>query len=222
MKLPMYKKTQKILKALPLMVCAVIMILLLSSGKEITVEMILSYTPKAPFTAALIILLLYAFKSISFVFPIAVLQIATGHLFATPFALLVNFLGRAVTLTIPYWIGRFSGSDAVDDLSEKYPKLKEICSRQKQHPLFISFLLRKFSFLPGDGVSLYLGAAKIPFPSYLAGGILGTTLGVVLSTILGSSITDPASPAFWLSASLMAITAIASSLLYLYSSRKKM
>ena len=43
--------------------------------------------------------------------PIAVLQIAAGHLFQTPAALLINFLGRAVTLTIPYWAGRFSGSD---------------------------------------------------------------------------------------------------------------
>ena len=137
----------------------------------------------------------------SFVFPIAVLQIATGHLFQTPVALLINFLGRAITLTIPYWAGRFSGADMVESLIRKYPKLEEICSRQGQNPLFISFLLRTFIFLPGDAVSLYLGATKIPFPHYLAGGVLGTTLGVVLSTILGSSIKEPGSPAFILSAS---------------------
>ena len=86
--------------------------------------------------------------------------------------------------------------------------------------MFISFLLRTFIFLPGDAVSLYLGATKIPFPHYLAGGVLGTTLGVVLSTILGSSIKEPGSPAFILSASLMVFVAIISTILYVHDIRK--
>lgn len=214
-------KNYTFFKFLPLIACAVFMILLLTSGREITVQTVLSYTPRFPFTAAIVILLLYALKSVSFAFPIAVLQIATGHLFQTPAALLINFLGRAITLSIPYWIGRFSGSDLMDRLQKKYPRLEEVCSKQEQKPVFISFLLRTFCFLPGDAVSLYLGATKIPFPYYLTGGILGTTLGVVLSTILGSSITEPGSPAFWLSAFLMALTAVASLSFYVYDSRKR-
>lgn len=124
---------------------------------------------------------------------------------------------QGVAFSIPYWIGRFSGADIVDGLLGKYPKLKKICSRQGQNPLFISFLLRTFCFLPGDAVSLCLGAARIPFPHYLAGGILGTTLGIVLSTMLGSSITEPGSPAFLLSAFLMTLLALLSSYFYLKS-----
>lgn len=213
------KKRIPFLKFLPLMVCILFIILFLVSGNDITVQTVLSYTPESPFAAAIVILLLYALKSVSFVFPIAVLQIATGHLFQTPVALLINFLGRAVTLSIPYWVGRFSGSELINNLQKKYPKLKEICDKQGQRPVFISFLLRTFSFLPGDAVSLYLGATGIPFPCYLAGGILGTALGVVLATILGSSITEPGSPAFWLSAFLMALMAIISVIFYLRSSR---
>lgn len=209
------------LKSLPLIACFVIMILFLASGREITVADVLNYTPKSPLAAAMVILLLYALKSVSFVFPIAVLQIAAGHLFRLPAALLVNFLGRTVTLSIPYWIGRFSGSDLVDSLQTKYPKLKEFCSRQEENPIFISFLLRTFIFLPGDAVSLYLGASKIPFSYYLAGGIMGTTLGVVLATLLGSSIKDPASPAFWLSGFLMVLVAVFSTLFYVHGMKKK-
>lgn len=216
MKLQINKKLKTFYKFLPVAICALLIILPLASGKEITVQAVIDYTPENPSAAALVILLLYALKSMSFVFPIAVLQIATGHLFQTPIALLINFLGRAITLSIPYWAGRFSGSDMVESLTKKYPRLEAICSRQGRNPLFISFLLRTFCFLPGDAVSLYLGATKIPFPYYLSGGILGTTLGVMLSTILGSSITDPASPAFILSASLMASTAIISTLLYIH------
>lgn len=215
------KKILTFLKSLPLIACAVFIILFLLSGKEITVQTVLNYTPGSPFAAAMVILLLYALKSVSFVFPIAVLQIATGHLFQTPVALFINFMGRAITLTIPYWVGRFSGSDMVDRLLKKYPKLEQACSKQGENPIFISFLLRTFCFLPGDAVSLYLGAVKIPFPYYLAGGIMGTTLGVVLSTLLGSSIKKPGSPAFILSASLMALVAIISTVLYVHSNHRK-
>ncbi len=210
------KKTTAILKSLPLAFYVILFFLFLISGREITVQTILNDAPASPYAAAFVILSLYALKSVSFVFPIVVLQIATGYLFQTPAALLINFLGRSVTLSIPYWIGRFSGSDLADELQKKYPKLKEICSRQKQNPVFISFLLRTFCFLPGDAVSLYLGASQIPFPHYLTGGVLGTILGVVLSTILGSSITEPGSPAFWISALLMTLTAVISFLLYLH------
>lgn len=218
-------KTQKnkriitFLKTLPLIICIIFIVLFLASGNEITVQTVLRYTPDSPFAAAITILLLYALKSVSFVFPIAVLQIAVGHLFQTPAALLINFSGRAITLSIPYWIGRFSGSGLINSLQGKYPKIKEILDRQERNPVFTSFLLRTFCFLPGDAVSLYLGAVRIPFPCYLTGGILGTALGVVLATILGSSITEPGSPAFWLSASLMAFIAIISVIFYLRNSR---
>lgn len=218
-------KTQKnkriitFLKTLPLIICIIFIVLFLASGNEITVQTVLRYTPESPFAAAITILLLYALKSVSFVFPIAVLQIAVGHLFQTPAALLINFSGRAITLSIPYWIGRFSGSSIINSLQGKYPKIKEILDRQERNPVFTSFLLRTFCFLPGDAVSLYLGAVRIPFPCYLTGGILGTALGVVLATILGSSITEPGSPAFWLSASLMAFIAIISVIFYLRNSR---
>lgn len=214
-----HKRMTTFLKTLPLIVCIIFIVIFLASGNDITVQTVLNYTPESPFAAAIVILLLYALKSVSFVFPIAVLQIATGHLFQTPVALLINFLGRAITLSIPYWVGRFSGSNMIDNLQGKHPKIKEIFDRQGRNPVFISFLLRTFHFLPGDAVSLYLGAIRIPFPCYLAGGVLGTTLGVVLATILGSSITEPGSPAFWLSASLMAFMAIISVTFYLRNSK---
>lgn len=213
------KKLIAFLKSLPLIACILFVVLFLISGNDITVQTVLSYTPESPVAAAITILLLYALKSVSFVFPIALLQIAAGHLFPTPVALLVNFLGRSITLSIPYWIGRFSGSDMIDSLQEKYPKIKKILDKQGQNPVFISFLLRTFCFLPGDAVSLYLGATRIPFPYYLTGGVLGTALGVVLATIFGSSITEPDSPAFWVSASLMALMAILSAIFYVRSNK---
>lgn len=213
-------KIKIFLKCLPLVICAAFIIVPLASGKEITVQAVLNYTPEEPAMAAVVILFLYALKSMSFVFPVVVLQIATGHLFRKPVALLINFLGRAVTLSVPYLAGRISGADMVERLIGKYPRLAEIYGRQGRNPLFISFLLRTFAFLPGDAVSMYLGAIKIPYRYYLAGGMLGTTLGVVLSTILGASITEPGSSAFIVSALLMALVAVVSFVFYIKSREK--
>ena len=39
------------------------------------------------------------------------------------------------------------------------------------------FFMRTLNFLPGDAVSLFLGAVKIPFEVYMLGGMLGTFPG---------------------------------------------
>lgn len=63
------KRIITFLKALPLMICIIFIVLFLASGDDVTVQTVLIYTPESPFTAAIVILLLYALKSVSFVFP---------------------------------------------------------------------------------------------------------------------------------------------------------
>ena len=216
------KKIIEILrKYLPVCILLVVVIFCIRYKKDLSVEKILHYTPEDPFKAAVLLLALYAVKSISFVFPIAVLQLAVGHLFSTTTALLVNFLGRAITLALPYWMGSFSGASMVKILTEKYPKLKTVVDYQNGNPLYISFFMRTLNFLPGDAVSLFLGAVKIPFGLYMAGGMLGTLPGVILSTVFGANIKNPGSPAFWLSAVLLVLISVSSMLIHRYRSAKK-
>ena len=170
----MKKMIDNIRKYLPAVLLLVLLLFCIRYREDLSVEKILRYTPKEPVKAALLMLVFYAVKSVSFVFPIAVLQLAVGHLFSTGTALLVNFLGRAVTLALPYWMGRFSGSSMVENLTSKYPKLKTVVDYQNGNPLYISFFMRTLNFLPGDAVSLFLGAVKIPFGIYMLGGMLGT------------------------------------------------
>ena len=80
-----------VLKSLPLIACVVFAILCAVSDREISAEAILAYTLEKPLAAAAVILLLYAAKSVSFVFPIIVLQVAAGHLFPIPAALHPDF-----------------------------------------------------------------------------------------------------------------------------------
>ena len=106
-------------------------------------------------------------------FPIIVLQVAAGHLFAPAAALALNVLGLAVDLTVPFWIGRFSGSGLTTRLLARYPRLDGLLESQEGHYLFLSFFLRVIYLLPGDIVSMYFGSVRGPYLTCLLGGLLG-------------------------------------------------
>ena len=61
------------------------------------------------------------------------------------------------------------------------------------------FLLRLAGVLPGDLVSLYLGAAGTPWRAYLAGGLLGNSPRVLSATVLGAALWDLGGARFWAS-----------------------
>ena len=164
--------------------------------------------------SAVLLLLLYGLKSATVFFPLLILEMAAGYLFPAPAALIINFLGIWIVLTIPYWIGRALGLRQVSKLTRKYPKFQTIMEKQQNHSFFLCFFLRVISCLPGDLVSMYLGATHTPFFHNLLGGTLGILPGMILATIMGINIQDPTSPAFWISVALSVGLAVLSTLLY--------
>lgn len=180
----------------------------------VSVEALLALTPKDPIKATLVLLLLYALKSATVFFPLVILEIAVGHLFSTGVALGINFAGILIVLTIPYWIGRAAGIDVIQKLIQRYPRFATILGKQQNNALFLCFFLRIISCLPGDVVTMYLGATKTPFWKNVIAGTLGVLPGMILATLMGNSIQDPSSPAFWVSAILMVTFAALSVLLY--------
>ena len=217
----MKKMIDNIRKYLPAVLLLVLLLFCIRYREDLSVERILSYTPEEPVKAALLMLGLYAVKSVSFIFPIAILQLAVGHLFSTGTALLVNFLGRAVTLALPYWMGRFfrlfHGGESYFQISEA----ENSGGLSERKSAVYLFFMRTLNFLPGDAVSLFLGAVKIPFEVYMLGGMLGTFPGVILATIFGANIKNPGSLAFWLSAVLLVMISVFSILIHRHISRKK-
>ena len=210
-----------ILRFAPLVVCAVFMGFYLFSGEEITAESLLNFAPEEPLYAALFLVLLYAFKSLTVFFPIIVLNVLGGFLFEPDHALIINSIGVLVELTIPYWIGRASGTGFADKLCKKHPKLAEIIGEGSNNNFFMSFFLRVISCLPGDAVSMYFGARRVPFWTCLLGSFLGTLPGMVAATLLGMNITDPSSPMFWVSIGLTVGLSVISFLVYFLWRRAK-
>lgn len=195
---------------LALLGCAVF--LAVRSG--LTFDAVLARAPQNPLALAAVFLLLYAAKGATLFFPLLVLQAAVGFLFPLPAALTVNFLGMLIDLAVPYAMGRRAGQKLVDKILARYPKLEVFLEKQQDHAFFLNFLLRVFSCLPGDVVTLYFGATGVPLWQNLVGGSLGVLPGMILATVLGKSLEDPTSPAFWISAGLSVGLAVASTLFY--------
>ncbi len=84
----------------------------------------MSYAPARPWLAAGMVVALFALKSLSVVFPTWILAVVSARLFPLPAALAVCAAGVAVEVSIPYWISRLSGAQALERLVEKHPKVR--------------------------------------------------------------------------------------------------
>lgn len=189
---------------------------------DISLQAVLTDASQNPLLTVGLLLLLYMLKSLTIFFPLLILEMAAGYLFPAPAALIINFVGICIVLTIPYWIGRALGLRQVSKLTRKYPKLQAIMEKQNRHSIFLCFFLRVISCLPGDLVTMYFGATHTPFSHNLLGGALGILPGMILATFMGINIQHPSSPAFWISAALSVGLAVLSTVLYyVYLKRQK-
>lgn len=173
------------------LMCIVFIFIDKITGEPLSVYTIIKYTPKDPILAAIVILFLYALKSLTVVFPLAILYLASGIIFPTWIAILINILGLAITFTIPYWIGRYFGDEAIEEIYNRFPQMKEVTKYQNSNAFFACFITRIVGFLPGDIVSIYFGACNTNFPVYLIGGISGCLLSIITTTIIGEKLNNP-------------------------------
>lgn len=215
-------KLPRLLRHLPLLLMLGTIVFLLLSGKRMSVEALLSYSPKEPLLAACFLLLAFAVKSLSVMFPVMALFVAGGMLFPPVPALIVNTLGIAVTLTVPYWIGYLSGREMAEKLAAKYPKIQELRRFRRRNYFFFSYIVRAIGILPCDVLSLYMGSVSMPYLPYLAGGVLGFMPGLVCATVVGVKITDTSSPWFWAAIGIELLISAASMIVYaVYCRRTK-
>lgn len=208
-------------RILPLIGMVTVGGLFLFSGRSLTVDDILNYTPSEPLLAALFLWMAFALKSLSLVFPILLLFAVSGQLFPLPVALLVNTIGVAISMTLPYLLGRASELDFTEKLLKKYPKLQDIRKLRENSSFFLSFLMRAIGVLPCDVVSMYFGSTKMDYLPYITGAVLGFMPDLICATILGNQIEEYDSPGFWITLAINIIACISAYFLYRWYKRKK-
>lgn len=179
--------------------------------EELTARAIAERSPGQGLAAAAFLIGLYALKGLSLTFPISALTAAGGLLFPYPEALAVNLTGVAAAHLGPFLLGRHQ-EGGLEALTARYPKIR-VLRPPADHRWRTVFLLRLAGATPGDLVSMYLGAAGVPFGTYLSAGLLGAAPRVAAATALGSALWSPGSPRFWTSLGLSAaLTVLAAAL----------
>ena len=142
------------------------------------------------------------------------LYAVTGVLFPFPAAMAVNLLGSVLMSTLPFLLGKKAGSDGLDRLIQRTPKLKLLKEFPSQNTVFFAFFTRIIHVLPSDPVSMYCGAAGMGYLPFLTGSLLGLLPMIVCFTVMGMNVQDISSPAFRISVCVMVVAAVLSAVLW--------
>jgi MFS family permease len=110
--------------------------------------------------------------------------------------------------------------DVMAAIAEKYPKAKAVSQLRGDNDFIFSFVIKAVGILPADITSIYLGATGVSYKPYILGGTLGMSALAISSTVLGTSITDPHSPGFYISLGVQAILMTAT-LVFAFIYKKK-
>ncbi len=213
---------KRMLQLAPLVMVGVCVIIYFKLFRGVTVEHILSFTPKNLWIAALVMIGLFGMKSLSMFFPMMVLIAASGSIFPNYFtALLVNCAGILLMLTCPYLIGKYAEREFVEELINKNKNADKLREFRSDNEFFIAYFLRVINILPCDVVSMFLGSTGFSPWKYFSGSFLGILPGLITTTLMGSSVDDPKSPKFWVSLICEAVFAVGSILAYYFYKKKK-
>jgi uncharacterized membrane protein YdjX (TVP38/TMEM64 family) len=186
------------------------------------IDRVTRYEPPSLVVGAVVIIAMFGLKSLSMIFPMIVLIVASGIIFDNlVIALLVNTLGVMLQITLPYLIGRYAERGFVTKLLEKRKNLKKVQEFSLQNELFICYFLRVINVLPCDVVSMYFGATGISPKKYYLGSMLGILPGMIVTTIAGSAVTEPTSPQFIISIAVEVAFSVGSAIYYFFYKRKK-
>ena len=191
-----YGKKQKILWGLFLVAAwSTVIVLFLRHNGGFSAQELAHYQPDRPLLSCLVMLGLFALKSVDFLIHSGVLYAANGIMFPLPLALLLNTVGIMITVIPAYFLGKIWGPSVIETLCRKYPKLRIIADDQKGGSLAVAILLRTVG-LPIQVGSVYMGAANFRFGRFLLGSVLGLLPIMIPYTIMGESAGKIGSPAF--------------------------
>ncbi len=125
-------------------------------------------------------------KSFTLVFPPALLFAISGIVFENFWvAVLVNFIGNALSMLLTYFLGRFTGKPMVDTLKEKFPKVRKLDEFTEANDSAVVFCIKASGLLPSDLSSVLFGAMNIGFTKYVLAANLGMLPINILWTLLG-------------------------------------
>lgn len=212
------KNYGKLIKALQIaafvfMVAMIVVCVVFMAKNNISVknvDALTKYLTGGTFTVALILTLFSVVKSFALVFPPIVLYVISAMIFENLFtAVLVNFIATACSLILPYFLGRFMGTDAVEALKGRFKAIKKLDDFAGENSFALVLIFKASGLMPSDLSSLIFGAMNIPFTKYYIAANLGMLVLNVLWSLLGAKgdLSNPLSYLYVLPALVFAVLA---------------
>lgn len=145
---------------------------------------------------AFIIILFNFVKAFALVITPSLVFVVSGMVFENIWvAFLVNLIAIATSITIPYYLGRFTGKGMADKLKDKYPKIKKIDEFTEENSFMVVFLVKSTGLIPSDTSSMLFGAMGVSFSSFFWATNIGEIPLNILWALLGhkGNFNDPKS-----------------------------
>ncbi len=195
-------KNKKLIKILQIiaamfMLSMVAAMLYIMNKFDISIENaaeISTYISGGAFTIAMIIIAFTVIKSFALVFPPAVIFAVSGLLFDDVWlAIAVNFIGVALSMILPYYLGRFTGKDMLDSLKEKFPKIKKLDDFAGKNEFMVVYVVKASGVVPSDLMNVIYGAMNVNFMKFFIASNLGMLPFNILFTLLANKgdLSDP-------------------------------
>ncbi len=189
------KNYDKLIKTLQIaaavfMLSMVAAMLILMNKFDINVENaaeLSSYITGGTLTVALIIIAFTVIKSFALVFPPAVIFAVSGILFENVWtAVLVNFIGVALSMILPYYLGKFTGRDLLDTLKTRFPKIKKLDDFAGKNEFMVVYVVKAAGVIPSDLMNVIYGAMNVNFFKFFLASNLGMLPFNILFSLLGN------------------------------------
>lgn len=142
------------------------------------------------------VLLFYALKSFLSIVPISATCLLSGIIFPFPVAILVNYAGLALQISIKYFWGKKIGGGNISKILKRYPSVLEVVEQGGNGNLWFLFIFRLVPSFPINPISQMYGNMKIDYKNYLIISLTGVSMKIILFTLIGSNVFDPLSSAF--------------------------
>ena len=178
-------KVSKKVKYLPFIVGIVLFAFILINFYDITAEEIVHYTPNNFLLAFIMMMGIFAIKSLSVFIPLPILYMSSTLIFTSGWAVVVNIFGLIVTMSSPYLIGKYTTSQLVESIFEKYPKISRINDIKTDKDFVFTFIIKLMGFIPNDISSLFLGSVKVNYLKFLAASVLVRMPVMLFVTLTG-------------------------------------
>ncbi|SDT87527.1 TVP38/TMEM64 family protein [Halopseudomonas salegens] len=124
--------------------------------------------------------------SLSIMFPLTLLVVATGFLFDPLWAILYASIGSLASSAVSYFIGHYLGREAIDQHGNG--RIKRVGAFMQSNTAYSMIVINLLPIAPFTMTNMLAGAFNMRFLPYMIGSAIGLIPGLVAVILLGGQL----------------------------------